>query len=82
MKVNETKNAGYTIRLSTMYREQENGDNYIVLAENENTGMWCTWECTNGTDFYWGHYFDSRTEAYRDYYTRLASKYDTPFELY
>lgn len=81
MQVDVTKNAGYTIRLYAMYREQENGDNYIVLAENEKTGMWCTWECTNGTDFYWGHYFDSRIAAIRDYYRRLYEKHDTPWEV-
>lgn len=34
----------------------------------------------NGDNFYWGHYFDSKTEATRDYYTRLASKHDLPWE--
>lgn len=29
-----TKNAGYTIRKYEMYRTQENGANYVVLAEN------------------------------------------------
>lgn len=71
-------NAGYTIWESKMYRTQENGDNYVVLAENEKTGMWVTWECTNGTDFYWGHYYKSQTEATRDYYNRLADKYNVP----
>lgn len=74
-------NAGYTIEDYTMYRTQENGDNYVVLAHNEKSGMWCTWDCTNGTYFYWGHYFDSKTEATRDYYTRLADKYNTPWEV-
>lgn len=74
------ENAGYMIMKYTMYREQENGKNYVVLGHNKKTDMWCTWECTNGTDFYWGHYFDSKTEATRDYYTRLTSKYDRPWE--
>ena len=75
------KNASYDIREFTMYREQENGRNYIVLGHNPKNGMWVTWECTNGTDFYWGHYFDSKTEAKKDYYTRLASKFDLPWEI-
>lgn len=75
-----TRNAGYTIRKYEMYRTEENGDNYVVLAENEKTGMWATWDCTNGDYFYWGHYFDSKMEATKDYYTRLASKHDLPWE--
>ena len=76
-----TKNAGYTIRKFEMYREQENGENFVVLAENEKTGMWCTWECTNGESFYWGHYFDSKEKAFQDYYERLAEKYNRPWEV-
>lgn len=34
-----TKNAGYTIRIYEMYRTQENGANYVVLAENVKFGM-------------------------------------------
>lgn len=74
------ENAGYFIHDYKMYRKQENGFNYIVLGHNIKTDMWCTWECTNGDNFYWGHYFDSETEARKDYYTRLASKYDLPWE--
>lgn len=74
------KNAGYTIRKYEMYQKRKNGENYIVLAENEKTGMWCTWECTNGNSFFWGHYFDSKTEAHKDYYTRLANYYNKPWE--
>lgn len=75
-----SKNAGYTIKHYEMYREQENGENFVVLAHNEKSDMWCTWECTNGTDFYWGHYFDSEMEGWMDYHKRLASKYDRPWE--
>ena len=75
------KNAGYTIKDYTMYRKEENGENYVVLAHNEKSGMWCTWNCTNITDFYWGHYFDSETEARKDYYQRLADKYNSPWEV-
>ena len=74
------KNAGYKIQDFKMYREQENGKNYIVLAKQEKTGMWATWECTNCNDFYWGHYFESENEARKDFYERLASKYDLPWE--
>lgn len=74
------ENAGYDIKDYKMYRKQENGENFVVLAHNKKSGMWATWECTNGNDFYWGHYFDSYIEARKDYYTRLASKYDLPWE--
>ena len=77
------KNAGYTITDYTMYRHQENGDNYVVLAHNEKSGMWCTWECTNGTDFYWGHYFNSKTEAIHrsdDYVEEIKAVFFDPWK--
>ena len=75
------KNASYKIVKYEMYREQENGKNYVVLGHNEKTNMWVTWECTDGNNFYWGHYFTSKTEAMKDYYSRLADKYNRPWEV-
>ena len=44
------ENTGYWIKDYKMYRKQENGENFVVLAHNKRSGMWATWECTNGNN--------------------------------
>ena len=53
-----------------------------TLAENErNPSFFATWERTPGNDrnghknFYWGHYFDSRESAIRDFCSRAGEKF-------
>ena len=36
------ENAGYWIKDYKMYRKQENGENFVVLAQNKRSGMWAT----------------------------------------
>ena len=36
------KNASYKIVKYEMYREEENGKNYVVLGHNEKANMWVT----------------------------------------
>lgn len=80
------QNAGYTIISNFVFAESDTtgnttGDDFanrygakrfeIVLARNER-GRYCTWECKNGTDYYWGHYFDGCEAARRDFLMRCA----------
>lgn len=58
-------NAGYTITDSIHV-----GDVEFVLGEQPNGKMFVTWECKNGDDYYWGHYFDSLPAAKLDLLTR------------
>lgn len=70
------KNAGYEI----VDFEQYDHKNAVVLARNPNTGMWATWVYNRQSEFFWGHYFDSRMDAKKDYHKRLAEAYDRPWE--
>lgn len=74
----DKKVGGYTVKHYELYRQYEGRQYFVVLAKNEKTGMWATWECTDGHDFYWGHYFNSELEAWCDYHQRLVLKYTTP----
>ena len=75
------ENAGYEIIKEEHYTVAYE----IVLGERKNaqgevTG-YVTWECKNETDYFWGHYFASNQfcEAMKDYYTRLAERFDLHF---
>lgn len=78
-------NAGYTIaqhevyRKSNRYSSENCTESAVVLARNLKTGWWATWECRNGNDFFWGHYFETELDARRDYHERLAKNYDMPW---
>lgn len=63
------ENAGYKI-----IEECRIVNTMIVLGENEETGMFVTWEtniCSKFKSFYYGHYFNERKSAYKDYFTRI-----------
>lgn len=75
------KNAGYTIEeVEPVYEEFEYYFG-IALGHNEKTGMWVTWcfkksiKNENEIDFFWGHYFDRRSDAIIDYHTRIIGEY-------
>jgi hypothetical protein len=72
------KIANFKIEAYEMYRIYEKNEYFVVLAQNVNTGTWVTWECTNGEDFYWGHYFNKEEDARLDFHKRLAIKYTSP----
>jgi predicted DNA-binding WGR domain protein len=71
----DKKVAGYAVKAYEHYRTEEGRKYYIVLADPSSGQMWVTWECTNGNDFYWGHYFTSEAAARSDFHKRLAEKY-------
>ena len=61
-------NVGYTIT-DTIHV----GDVEFVLGEQPNSKQFVTWECKDGDNYYWGHYFDNRTAAKLDLLTRVRS---------
>ena len=48
------------------------GDVEFVIGENETQygTMFVTWRCSNGTDYYWGHYFNDLFAAQKDLVAR------------
>ena len=69
MADNEQKkriNAGYEIFDSIKIGKAE-----FVVGKNIHTpSQYVTWECSNGNNYFWGHYFSDRSEALRDMYSR------------
>ena len=72
--MNERKNAGYTIVNAIEICGGE-----VVLGVNElNPCKYVTWECTNGTNYFWGHYFTDLLTAQKDFCKRgydIADRY-------
>ena len=58
-------NAGYTITDSI-----HAGDVEFVLGEQANGRQFVTWECKDGGNYYWGHYFDDIAAAKLDLLAR------------
>lgn len=55
-------NAGYIITDSVHV-----GNTEFVLGVNQATGAsFVTWECTNGNNYFWGHYTDNLLAAQKD----------------
>lgn len=53
------------------------GNREIVLGVNmKNPQSFVTWECKEGTDYYWGHYTDNLIKATRDLCQRVIGKVD------
>lgn len=67
----QRENAGYIITESIKVKNTE-----FVLGEQPETGMFVTWQCKNGTDYYWGHYADNRYAALKDFCERAAREID------
>lgn len=81
------KNAGYTIIQEEVYVAMPGGRQFTVaLGENECAGTFVTWEGvisqTGETDYYYGHYFQWKRDAYADYHARLARKYEKGEGMY
>ena len=45
----------------------------IVIAHNPNNKCtpYVTWECSNGDNYYWGHYCATKKEAMNDFIERI-----------
>lgn len=56
-------NAGYTIIETARVNERLE----IVLGRMETSlgTMFVTWQCLNGNDYFWGHYFNGDPDAAR-----------------
>ena len=52
------------------------GDVEFVIGENETQygTMFVTWRCSNGTDYYWGHYFNDLFAAQKDLVARAQEE--------
>ena len=61
-------NAGYTITDTIHVGRVE-----FVLGEQADGKMFVTWECEDGNNYYWGHYYDNRTAAKLDLLTRARN---------
>ncbi len=49
------------------------GNTEFVLGRNIHDGArYVTWECKNGDNYFWGHYFADRKDAVRDFYERAG----------
>lgn len=58
----ERTNVGYVITDSIHINGRE-----FVLAHNSNkSSPYVTWECTNGNDYFFGHYFSNMKNAQKD----------------
>lgn len=69
MEQEQRTNAGYAITDSVHV-----GDAEFVLGEKETKfGTMCvTWQCRDGDNYFWGHYFDDRGAAEEDLQERVA----------
>lgn len=82
------KNANYDILETKNYQVNEKYANGICLGKHPSVNCpqrYVTWEYTENLEtgafsFYWGHYYENGSDAYKDYFERLASHYDKPWE--
>ena len=73
MADNEQKiriNAGYEIFDSINIGKAE----FVVGKNIHAPSQYVTWECSNGNNYFWGHYFSDRSEALRDMYSRAEAE--------
>ena len=73
MADNEQKkriNAGYEIFDSINIGKAE----FVVGKNIHAPSQYVTWECSNGNNYFWGHYFSDRSEARRDMYSRAEAE--------
>ena len=53
------------------------GNSEFVLGENMKCpGKFVTWQCRDGTDYFWGHYISGRLYAVKDLYERALLETD------
>lgn len=63
-------NAGYEIIKSLPI-----GSTEFVFGQNIHTpAQFVTWECKDGKDYFWGHYFSSKEKAMEDLYERAEDE--------
>ena len=47
---------------------------FVTAASMCNPNSFVTWGCTNGDNYFWGHYFINRERALADMHTRAAEE--------
>lgn len=52
------------------------GNAEFVIGQNETKygTMYVTWRCSNGTNYYWGHYFEDRFAAQKNLVARAQEE--------
>lgn len=67
----QRSNEGYVITDSVHVGNAE-----FVIGKNETRygTMYVTWRCANGTDYYWGHYFNDLFSAQKDLVARAQEE--------
>ena len=68
--------AGYVITQSIQVKDTE-----FVLGEHPKTGMCATWQCKNGDNYFWGHYFSDYNSAMADMFDRAETEICTQRSL-
>ena len=70
-------NAGYEI-----IRSFSVGDTEFVLGRNVYApSQFVTWECSNGNNYFWGHYFSNYSSAMADLFDRAETEICTQRSL-
>ena len=73
-------NAGYKIIKAECYGKTKEHCYYVVLGKKDSDygTQYVTWESTDLTSFYWGHYINNDIVAKKDYHQRLLNLYENP----
>lgn len=63
-------NAGYIITSSVHIGESE----FVLGVNMKAPGQFVTWKCSDGTDYYWGHYFSDQFATEKDLVARAQEE--------
>ena len=63
-------NQGYIITSSVHIGEAE----YVMGVSTKAPSQYATWKCSNGEDYYWGHYFSDQFAAEKDLIARAQQE--------
>lgn len=63
-------NAGYIITSSVHIGESE----FVLGVNTKAPGQFVTWKCSDGKDYYWGHYFSDQFAAEKDLVARAQEE--------
>lgn len=66
----ERKNIGYRITDSIHIGDTE----YVIGVHEKDPNRFVTWACTDGSNYFWGHYLTSREDAERDLVKRAGEQ--------
>ena len=68
--MSERKNAGYTITDSIHIGNAE----FVIGNHPKAPSPYVTWECSGGTNYFWGHYFPDRRSAEKNLLDRAQAE--------